>query len=70
MRISLLCIHWSSVSVPRAGCVEEEEVFVLRANTESGFGQYLCPSPLSAVCPGYHEGRAARSRMLGSLWLA
>lgn len=49
MRFSLICIHRLSVIIPRAGCVEEEEVSVLRANTESGFGQYLCPAPLSLL---------------------
>lgn len=49
MRISLPCVHWLSVNMACAGYVEEEEVFMPRANTESGFGQYLCPFPPSLL---------------------
>lgn len=80
MGISLFCVSWLSLSVPRAGNAEGEEAFTLRANTESGFCQYLWPSPPSllfvslrpgpgvlVLCAGEHT--EARIRGLGSVQL-
>lgn len=64
LRISLLCVPGLSANAPHTGYVEEEEVFMTRANIESGFGQYLCSFPPSLLfAPGHGEGQEARSRV-------